>query len=164
MSWVTLDAPGLNSSRRLLKQRNWVTFLGFSCFLKVGAERCLLSAVDFCCGNAKRSWFFFVVVVAVCGASRLFPELHSASHFPNKTRLYLAVKKKKIIKGDLLGNKGVWGWVWARLKQSRWAGGVAGCVQELKSCWWCHFPAPMTPFQGAASRGNPVPLGFNKTF
>lgn len=57
----------------------------------------------------QKEVFIFVVVVAVCGASRLFPELHSASHFPNKTRLYLAVKKKKKIKGDLLGNKGVWG-------------------------------------------------------
>lgn len=54
----------------------------------------------------RQKELFFFVVVALCGASRLFPELHSASHFPNKTRLYLAVKKKKKIKGDLLGNKG----------------------------------------------------------
>lgn len=70
-----------------------MNFLGFSCFLKVGAERFLLSAVDFCYGNAKRRGFVVVVVVAVCGASGLFPGLHSGSHFPNKTRLYLAVKK-----------------------------------------------------------------------
>lgn len=31
-------------------------------------------------------------VVAGCEASGLFPDLHSGSHFPNKTRLYLAVK------------------------------------------------------------------------
>lgn len=70
--------------------------------MKVVGESFLLAAVHFCYGNAKIRIFF--VVVAGIRASRLLPEFH----FPDKTRLYLAVKKKNK-RGFPGGNKGFLG-------------------------------------------------------